>query len=98
MFLLKRAVREELGDAAGGCRRARRARPSSSAGIDRLALMAFDVFMRCREQIYELRARRDPAAHVAAASAAWREKRRRAGGGRAEAIDGKDPTKGGSGA
>lgn len=54
LFLLKRAVREELGGEAGS----RRAAPDLSAldsSIDRLALAAFDLFVQCREKICELR-------------------------------------------
>jgi len=55
VFLLKEAVRAELGKAA---------RQQSLAGelvdierrIDRVALVAFDIFAECREQVFELRA------------------------------------------
>jgi hypothetical protein len=55
VFLLKRVAREALGD--------RRHEPGISeelAGleskIDEMALLSFDIFMRCRERIYEIRA------------------------------------------
>jgi hypothetical protein len=56
VFLLKRVIVEEFGEDLED--------PSVAAdlaslhsGIDRLALRAFDHFVRCREQIYDLRAR-----------------------------------------
>jgi hypothetical protein len=56
VFLLKQAIGEELG---GGD-----TEPPGEAGlaelherIDRLALEAFDLFMQCREEIYDLRVR-----------------------------------------
>jgi len=56
VFLLKRAIHEELGEVE-----ADRA-PSGDltalhSGIDHLGLAAFDLFMQCREKIYDLRAR-----------------------------------------
>lgn len=56
VFLLKRAIRELLDEVATD-------RPPSAdltaldSGIDRLGLESFDLFMKCREQIYDLRAR-----------------------------------------
>jgi hypothetical protein len=56
VFLLKQAVCEELSGGDGDP-----AAEIEPAGlfdrIDRLALQAFDLFMRCREQIYDLRVR-----------------------------------------
>jgi hypothetical protein len=56
VFLLRRAIGEEL--------RGRGAAPTGGVGvaalyerIDRLALEAFDLFMQCREKIYDLRVR-----------------------------------------
>jgi len=56
VFLLKRAIRDVLGAADAG--------PSRDDGlselherIDRLALEAFDLFVQCREKIYDLRVR-----------------------------------------
>ncbi len=56
VFLLKDAVREEIGAAAG--------EPDNLAAlqeietrIDQLALFAFDIFVKCREQVYSLRLR-----------------------------------------
>ncbi|MHC4664315.1 MAG: RsbRD N-terminal domain-containing protein [Planctomycetota bacterium] len=54
VFLLKKAVREELGKEAEN--------PHHLAGlkeldsdIDRIALLAFDIYMQCREQFCEIR-------------------------------------------
>jgi hypothetical protein len=54
IFLLKQVVREELaGEIAGN--------PISEelldfeSRIDRLALLAFDIYMKCREKVYEIR-------------------------------------------
>lgn len=55
VFLLKRAIREELGtppregDPGQGM-------DSLDQALDELALAAFNVYMRCREAIFELRA------------------------------------------
>lgn len=56
VFLLKQAIEEELRGSDAG--------PAGEAGlaalherIDRLALEAFDLFMQCREKIYDLRLR-----------------------------------------
>ena len=55
IFLLKRVLREALEDE-------RRRDPSGEglaaveARLDEMALLAFDLFMKCREQIYEIRA------------------------------------------
>jgi len=54
IFLLKPVIREELGKAAGEESIARELEEFESR-IDRLALLAFDLFMQCREQIFELR-------------------------------------------
>jgi hypothetical protein len=45
---LKRAIREELGESADA---------EIDERVDRLALQALDQYVRCREQIYELRLR-----------------------------------------
>jgi hypothetical protein len=54
VFLLKRAIREEVGNGPG--------EPAGGLDptdlferVDRLALQAFDQFLRCREQVYDLR-------------------------------------------
>jgi hypothetical protein len=53
VFLLKRAVREELGEAL-----AKQVDLSAlHAWIDGLALQAFGLFVECRQRIYELRVR-----------------------------------------
>lgn len=56
VFLLKRAIRELLDEVE-----ADRAPPAAlsalDSAIDRLGLEAFDLFMECREKIYDLRAR-----------------------------------------
>ena len=53
VYALRGILREELVDVA--------LEPSGQAaldnGIDRLALMAFDVYMQCREKIFEIRVR-----------------------------------------
>lgn len=53
VYTLRRILREELADAALD--------PSGQAalenGVDRLALVAFDVYMQCREKIFEIRVR-----------------------------------------
>jgi hypothetical protein len=53
VFVLKRIIRAELSDKAGRF-------PDEFAAlefrIDEVALLAFDLFMKCREQIYEIRA------------------------------------------
>jgi hypothetical protein len=56
VFLLKRVVRDELGEAVDdrSCRAELR---ELDERIDRLALAAFDRFVRCREAIFDLRAR-----------------------------------------
>jgi hypothetical protein len=54
LFLLKRAIREELGDDPSG--RVPGGDDSTlESGIDRLALQAFDLFTLCREKIHDLR-------------------------------------------
>lgn len=53
VYTLRGILREELADAALD-------RPSLAAleaGVDRLALVAFDVYMQCREKIFEIRVR-----------------------------------------
>jgi hypothetical protein len=56
VFLLKRVVREELGEAA--TEQACRADLSALHDrIDRLALQAFGLFVECRERIHDLRVR-----------------------------------------
>jgi hypothetical protein len=51
VFQLKRAIREELREDRLG-----EEWSVFESQIDELALQAFDVFMKCREQIYQLRA------------------------------------------
>ena len=54
IFELKRVVRDELGEEAVG--RTPEAELSAlEAGIDRLTLQAFDLFVLCRDKIHELR-------------------------------------------
>ena len=55
VFLLKRAIADVAGDVVAGSSTEELA--AVHAGIDRMALRAFDQFVRCREQIYDLRAR-----------------------------------------
>lgn len=51
VFLLKKAVREEMGSETD--------RPgeisSLESRVDELALMAFDIYMKCRDQVHEIR-------------------------------------------
>jgi hypothetical protein len=53
VYTLRGILREELADAVLG--------PPEQAvlenGVDRLALVAFDVYMQCREKIFEIRVR-----------------------------------------
>jgi hypothetical protein len=55
VFLLKRVMREVLGDetdsGTGG-----KGVTAMEARIDEMALLAFDLFMKCREQLYEIKA------------------------------------------
>ena len=55
IFLLKQAVREALKDDI--CTRPdREGLAAIEVRIDEMALVAFDLFMRCREQIHEIKA------------------------------------------
>ena len=54
VFLLKQAVRAELGNEAGNSRLMAELE-EFDARVDQIALLAFDIFVRCREQVYELR-------------------------------------------
>jgi hypothetical protein len=49
IFLLRRIIREELPAGAGDLR-------VLDGRIDEMALLAFDLFVKCREKIYELKA------------------------------------------
>ena len=51
-FLLKQIIRTEL---ASDVRRYSDELPALEARIDELALLAFDIFVKCREQLYELK-------------------------------------------
>jgi len=55
IFLLKRVIREEIETEIQEERLSDELWRFES-GIDELALMAFDIYMKCREKIYELRA------------------------------------------
>ncbi|HUT11482.1 MAG TPA: RsbRD N-terminal domain-containing protein [Thermoguttaceae bacterium] len=55
VFPLKEAIRAELGKAAEDPKFASEL-TEIERNIDRIALVAFDVFVQCREQVYELRA------------------------------------------
>jgi len=55
VFTLKTLVREELEAEAAEEGLSADELLSFDAGVDRLALLAFDIYMQCREQIYELR-------------------------------------------
>ena len=54
IFLLKKVVRAELGKEALDSRRSVEL-TEFDAEVDQLALFAFDIFTRCREQLYEVR-------------------------------------------
>ncbi len=54
VFGLKKAIRAELGGAATDGRFAPELAEIDER-IDRIALAAFDIFVQCREQVYELR-------------------------------------------
>jgi hypothetical protein len=54
VFLLKRAIREEAGDALAGAEALTELSVLESR-IDSIALAAFGIYMRCRERIYEIR-------------------------------------------
>ncbi len=49
VFLLKPALRREFANGGSDA-------PTLEERLDRMALLAFDIFMRCREKIYELQA------------------------------------------
>lgn len=53
VFLLKKAVREEI--AGGNGHPASGELADFESRIDSLALLAFDIYMKCREQVYEIR-------------------------------------------
>ncbi len=55
MFLLKDVIRQELGEEIQKAGIAKQLVEIESK-IDKLALMAFDIYMQCREKIYELKA------------------------------------------
>lgn len=96
VFLLKRAVREELGETTAGDG------PGADlaeldAAIDGLGLAAFDLYVGCREQIYQLRAgelRRSTAKLLERAERSLAS----AGDDNKKMTDDRDPLKGGSGA
>ena len=96
VFLLKRAVREELGDALAGDAPGA-ALTELEASIDTLGLAAFDLYVGCREQIYQLRA-----GEVRRSTAKLLERAERslasAGDDNKKMTDDRDPLKGGSGA
>ncbi|MFC1980757.1 RsbRD N-terminal domain-containing protein [Chloroflexota bacterium] len=54
IFLLKQAAREELASEVAGNRISEELLDFESR-IDRLALLAFDIYMECREKVYEVR-------------------------------------------
>lgn len=56
VFLLKRAIRQELKDTAISPRLHQELSELESR-IDRMALLAFDLYMQCREKVFEIRAR-----------------------------------------
>jgi len=56
VFLLKKIVRQELGSEPLAQQRLRDELPAFDSSVDDLALYAFDLYMKCREKIYELKA------------------------------------------
>ena len=56
VFLLKRVVREELESDIEKNKLAEELR-SFETQLDKLALLAFDIYMKCRETIYDIRVR-----------------------------------------
>lgn len=55
IFLLKKVMREALGDETDRGPSGE-ALGAMEARIDEMALLAFDLFMKCREQLYEIKA------------------------------------------
>ncbi len=55
IFSLKKVIREELKENMAGDI-ASHEMPALDDRIDRLALFAFDIYMQCREKLYEIRA------------------------------------------
>ena len=70
VFDLKRIVRQELDPSAADL-------DELEAQIDRLGLQAFDVYMRCREQVWAIRAKeiRNQSLGILERMQEWREKR-----------------------
>ncbi|HUJ17681.1 MAG TPA: RsbRD N-terminal domain-containing protein [Nitrospirota bacterium] len=56
VFLLKKIVRQELGSETLAQQRLRDELAAFDSSVDDLALYAFDLYMKCREKIYELKA------------------------------------------
>jgi hypothetical protein len=57
MFLLKKVLREELHQEIKGSTAACEELMALEAKVDEMALRGFDLYMNCRERIYEIRAR-----------------------------------------
>jgi hypothetical protein len=56
MFQLKKIVRQELGNEIMQQQRMVEELTAFDSAIDDLALFAFDIYMKCREKIYEIKA------------------------------------------
>jgi len=56
IFRLKKVIRQELGDDILKQQGMLEALSTFDSAIDDLALYAFDIYMKCREKIYELKA------------------------------------------
>jgi hypothetical protein len=56
IFRLRKVIRQELGDEILKQQGMLEALSAFDSAIDDLALYAFDIYMRCREKIYELKA------------------------------------------
>ncbi len=64
VYLLKRSIREEIASNADcGMGIAEGSMAELEERIDRIALLAFDVYMQCREKIYEIRLKEAKALH-----------------------------------
>jgi len=70
VFALKRIVRDELDDPDEGL-------PDLDERIDQLGMLAFDVYMRCREELWAIRAKeiRSQSLGILERMQEWREKR-----------------------
>jgi hypothetical protein len=82
IFALKQVIREELAGEATG-KELIAGLLEFEARIDRVALLAFDIYIRCREQIYEIRVNEA----VAQRDVAWRILSAAGGGSEADGAE-----------